>query len=343
MRNSEPLRDYVASQKGEGRRHSEGEFTLDPGRSLEKMARFSLPFEGAWAVKVVQAVVASGVRTSLKVYQTRKATRFVFKGEPDWSFERVATQLTDPREGRDRSLYHLAQAFWTLLAAGEERFEVFLEGVPGRLAWNGELGFQDGKKSKVSMIEVHHRRAGGLFNLASAAAQSNVLQAISRRCFFCPMPLVLDGRRLDSVQRCPYHGSKEPLRFGKAACPPLELPPGSIEPLDPGVAFAFQVRHSPKLASASLVHWVLDGAVICSETLPVRQGNCSLGLYISAQGLVTDAGSFGLQEQLPKDERVLVCAQAVSRRLPEVRSLCKELIGNWLQRFPVDGKSGSGV
>ena len=71
--------DAFLQQAGNlGAFNSEGVFTLSPEQAAKKLARFQLPFEEAWLVKVAQAAVASGAE-QLEVHQARGLTFFSFQ------------------------------------------------------------------------------------------------------------------------------------------------------------------------------------------------------------------------------------------------------------------------
>lgn len=54
------LGQFLARQGSQGQWDSEGAITVDHGRALRTLGRFSLPFDYAWVLRVVQAAVAWG-------------------------------------------------------------------------------------------------------------------------------------------------------------------------------------------------------------------------------------------------------------------------------------------
>lgn len=71
------LKDFLAQQRSEGTTDSEGTFTVSKEKALTKLARFALPGETDWVLKVVQAVNAWNC-PKLVIQQTRVATSFYF-------------------------------------------------------------------------------------------------------------------------------------------------------------------------------------------------------------------------------------------------------------------------
>ena len=69
------------------------------------------------------------------------------------------------------------------------------------------------------------------------------------------------------------------------------------------------------IPTKSTCHWVLDGAVIAVEDYPIEPLPCSLGLYLSAEGLETDISSFGLQQTAEADQRKREAVRRVTELL----------------------------
>ena len=64
---SDPLHSYLSQARSEGEQDSQGVFSLSKEQVLEKMATFSFPFRGAWLVRLVQSLVATGNRDGIEV------------------------------------------------------------------------------------------------------------------------------------------------------------------------------------------------------------------------------------------------------------------------------------
>lgn len=78
MEEPSELENYLRREKNRGTNDSEGKFTLSSEKALAKLAEFQLPFAGAWAIKIIQAIVASGVETEIRVKLKRKESEFLF-------------------------------------------------------------------------------------------------------------------------------------------------------------------------------------------------------------------------------------------------------------------------
>ncbi|MFA5507094.1 MAG: hypothetical protein WC314_25300 [Vulcanimicrobiota bacterium] len=82
MESPSHLESFLNELKASGQSQGQGHFTVAREKALEKLAEFQLPFQGAWIVKVVQAVVAFGVATPIAIGQTRRVTSIKFAGKP---------------------------------------------------------------------------------------------------------------------------------------------------------------------------------------------------------------------------------------------------------------------
>lgn len=76
-------------KRGEGIQDWEGCFTVDREKALEKLSGWQLPFKGAWIVKAVQAIVASGAKEPVTISQTWKETTINFVPGRVWTAAEV--------------------------------------------------------------------------------------------------------------------------------------------------------------------------------------------------------------------------------------------------------------
>ena len=76
------LGSYLAGQASEGALDSQGEFSVDADKAARKLARFALPNEFSWVLKVVQAAVAWKAR-ELQVQQSKTTTSFLLAIEAE--------------------------------------------------------------------------------------------------------------------------------------------------------------------------------------------------------------------------------------------------------------------
>ncbi len=118
---------------------------------------------------------------------------------------------------------------------------IVLPGMNEALFWDGRT-LSRGSAHEVERltITVSHRRLREgrglpLLSLIEAAqTNSDNLKALSERAFTLPIALTVDGRRLDSLGRCPgygYHRYGRPfgIGWGSPSSPCFRLPPGTFE------------------------------------------------------------------------------------------------------------------
>ncbi|MCA9794929.1 MAG: hypothetical protein KC910_24140 [Candidatus Eremiobacteraeota bacterium] len=228
------IEQYLVQQAAAGRLEDAGEFTIDPETAWRKLGSFQLPDPEAWVLKLVQAGVA-GQAAEMSVHQTRQSSRFVVVGVPDWSFETVLEALFQLKAQSGSALDHLATAIRTLVTQSERRVElVFPSGQA--VAWNG-LVFTDQDPRAPSVrfeLVVDHLPLAGSDRSERARYTAALSRQLSEHCYYCPVPLRLDGR---------------PVSRPRPKVAYLPLPDQHERPsLLPNV---------PTLASAKASHWEL--------------------------------------------------------------------------------------
>lgn len=214
------LEKYLRSQEGEGQKDSEGVFSISREQAIKKLAGFQLPFDGAWALKLVQAAVATGVCGGIHATLNRLEQSFELVGVNCWSLEELESSLFNPDCAPERSLGHLITG---LRGVGFSDLRGFWVGLPGEshaLTWDGEqlgrLKMENRVWNAVISVTCKARfEEGGFFGFSSflAARERNatVGQVLSSMAYTSPVPLHLDSRRLDALELNPNHG------WGKAS------------------------------------------------------------------------------------------------------------------------------
>jgi hypothetical protein len=266
------LNEHLETLREQGQVHSQGVFSVAREQALEKLAAFQLPFPGAWAVKVVQAVVASGATEPILFYLRSREVDIRFVPGRPWSLEEIVSRLDDPGSSPDRALNHLAAALWAVGRGGGHEFELSFPVARVRLRWSkgefhrldwsyisrpegcpptdwatrglGRVPWIDFGTAYWSLRVAHLSSKTALprskFGQLSQVANSNadVSRALTSRCFSCPLPLSLDSRRLEGLQLCPRHGyttKSYPIALGleDGPYPPLGLAARTFEPISP--------------------------------------------------------------------------------------------------------------
>ncbi len=245
MEQPSELEQFLSAQGSEGRvQDQQASFTLAREKALAKMAEFQLPFDGAWAVKLIQAAVASGVHTAIRVDLTSKETRFFFPTEQPWSLDEIEQAFYQPDPHPERHMRHLVSGLWAAGLNQGRSFQICLPGESQSLIWDGEQTVMADSQQRydcIALTVAHGPRAGGALNWVKAMAGSGsrnaeTLTALSQHCYLCPVPLTVDGRRLDSLQLCPEYGwgrTTFPVSIGfcDAEIPEFGVPPGTYQDL----------------------------------------------------------------------------------------------------------------
>lgn len=241
MKNPSELESFLQNQRSHGQPEGEGRFTLSRDEAVQKLAEYQLPFEGAWIVKVMQSLVASGLRSPIAVEQTRRVTVVRCAGYLPWGLKDLENALVNPDPHELRAVNHLVAALRVVGLSEKRCFEICLaEGREG-LVWDGAR-FHDVQRKvepKGFVLTVTHRAPSNptawLYDQVEVAKRNaEVATALRDYCFTCPIPLTLDKRRVDGLQRCPEQGSSNrsfplTLTFLDGGLEKLEWPPGTFE------------------------------------------------------------------------------------------------------------------
>lgn len=207
------LESFLNTHRSDGQVLEEGSFTLAREKALTKLAGFRLPYEGAWAVKVVQCASAVHGQTGIRIQQTARETRFGFDCPAEWSLDQVEAAFFTPEPGEDRALNHLMSALWTVGVGKKRGFLLTLPTLTEGLLWDGVVVHRLPLEAPVGCsLTVSHRPSDHSLKdwltqpgLASRL-NAEVSTALAERCYTSPVPLYLDRRRLDGIHLCPTHG-----------------------------------------------------------------------------------------------------------------------------------------
>ena len=197
----------------------------------------------------------------------------------------------------------------------------------------------------------------------TARLNAGVAKVLQDWAFAAPIPVKVDGRKINTLHACPTHreGSKKQVLvavFLQSAEPKLSLPWKEEEwsPISRQIAVEnthhigccalltvgskydasemreFRWRRKPP---GSLFYWVQSGVVIQSERLPSLGVGLSWAVLLSADGLETDLTSFSLQESPKLDARKKAVMLSLLDNLKSYRLRSAELIppgGETLER-----------
>lgn len=239
MNKPSELERFLRSQSTEGRVESRGAFTISRQEALAKLGEFALPFSGAWAVKVVQGLVASGSEFPIRVDLSATEIHFFFL-RPDFSLDEFEERFYTPEPSKRRSLRHLLSGLWNVALREKWGFQLALMDCSTTLIWDGHQlhRVESPRKRDCACLAVaplqQKKNLSWVAGIAMAGSRNaELLLTLAQRCYLCPVPLTVDGRRLDSLQRSPHNGWGEQtfpftLGFAEADLPSLRIPPGTF-------------------------------------------------------------------------------------------------------------------
>lgn len=305
-----PMDALLQEQREGGVYVDSASFTLDSLRARQKLAQYQLPEAGLWLVKLVQAAVAAGA-PEIRIAFGRSQVKVNFACEVE--AESLLELVLSGSIPRQRVLWHLvtgirasagpatSQVAWSV---GGQRVVVDSQGFHKAPDTSGSSGFE--------LVASHPQRTRSLSKLLATSVSHLVRQvadeyeAVSSRCFVCPIPIFLDGRPLERGYSSPlqrpqvstpgqvvmqYEKSRQnvpTLCLGLRALPAQDGVPrlpdfdgGGEEMLLRQPVYRNQVfARWPALPEIggmlnvqcyygcrSQVDWILDGAVVCSSDL----------------------------------------------------------------------------
>lgn len=214
------LERFLTGRQSEGRVvGTEGSFTLSKGEARQKLADFQLPFEYAWAVKVVQCSVADGSGKPIRIDLVGKEAHFFFATQ-SIALDELENAYYNPEPQKNRALNHLLQALWTVALKHGWAFQFSPPESPECLIWNGEKMFRvdNEERHDCTYLSVSLSKSEGTVGwlkdlTTTGKTHSEFFKTMADWCFTCPVPLTVNGERLDSFFNCPTHG------FGESTVP----------------------------------------------------------------------------------------------------------------------------
>lgn len=324
------LQDLVAEHESDG----SGKFMLAPDKALQKIASYQRPFPEVWLVKVVQAAVASESE-SIQIKLTRDETIITFQGG-EWGAEAFAESFHKPESTGEKALDHLLLGLWYVALGQDHPFRISFARADTELHWDGDVFHRNPcERMGETCLSVPHLRVSQVANWMtrrrlSSSKCAELAMCLTKRAYVCPVPIFLDGRRLDSLRNIPSEGEL-PLHLDSGFITdgtPRWQPPSESQLVfiswdlwghiywKPSVIYEkgqWDVKPSP----CELI-WVQDGVVLMSTLLEsYSQHGVSLKIHLSAEGLKTDLSGFRLVKDSTLMERRKAAIKRVVGALPE--------------------------
>lgn len=204
------LEQFLNQESSVGQVESAGVFTVAGDAAVGKLAAFQLPRKSAWVLKVVQAAVASRAG-SLDIQQKVDASFFVFEPAEPLTVQELQAAILGSVQAAVPALEHLASGLRAVGFGDKRHFTLALEadGWQYLLWWDGkQLMRRDQQGVAVERPRLRlgvayprddrGRRIGGL--MRGERAGEEYLELVRHACA-CPIPLRVDGRRLDNLER----------------------------------------------------------------------------------------------------------------------------------------------
>lgn len=195
------VEDFLQQQAQVGSLDGQGQFTLDPETAWQKLGSFQLGDPNAWVRKIVQAAVADSA-IAVEVRQGRNSTKIAIDGVPHWNLHDLLAAVFELKALGGTAMAQLATAIRVLVSQSQRAVKIrFPDGQVAE--WNGRL-FEDKSRSnpgqRFELEIVHHPEAGvtGLAGYFAALTYSvDLSQQFDRYCYPSPVPISLDGRRIE--------------------------------------------------------------------------------------------------------------------------------------------------
>ncbi|MCA9779270.1 MAG: hypothetical protein KC800_21225, partial [Candidatus Eremiobacteraeota bacterium] len=240
------LDQYLTQLRGKGSFDSEGVFTVAGTRALGKLANFLLPSKSDWILKIVQGACGAQAE-ELRIKQTHHSTQIHFHTSYPLDldlFEQSVLATTPPRDNmgldditsglRAVGMGDQPRDWVARLTSG--RNECFLSCVEGQLTSQRLLlehsGPQDGTLVALGVAYPANEsgKLGGIIRFGEAVQNEHT--ALLTRTRICPIPLYLDGRRIDDAREPSLTSALQQRAFlginttDQQGRPTLPLPPG---------------------------------------------------------------------------------------------------------------------
>lgn len=337
------LQSFLNDYSEEGAEHSRGRFEIDREAAVAKVSAYQIPYGGDWALKVIQSAVAFGVE-AIEVFQTRHHTRFLFRGGAGWAPDFVLGNFWEVDSSGERSLDHLKTALWKVGIHQKRPFGLRWPGLGQELSWTGK-GLESGSFEAVGEggleLVVGHQPADsqeGWWARRRRARNTNaaVSAILAKRAFVCPVPLSVDGRRIDYLFECAHPGlgpwsfpvgftvlkEGEPKfrltslglkpaswwnrgsvlgklseeKLDEAELPAEEIWMAVIVSLHMGHEVRNKTSYLECKREASRCQWVVDGVVVQRFIFSDVHSPVSVNCFLSGAGLPTDLTTMALQQ-----------------------------------------------
>lgn len=214
MERQSQLQRFLNQQYSLGRVDSEGNFTVAGDMAAKKLGQSALPSRMSWILKVVQAAVGEPRVKAIDVSVYSYFVDVSLEGDVFWTAESLHNLLDDIQARPPLPVVSLLMAVRDRFEEGNQFLFTF-KGWREALYWSGE-------EVRVEVLEqpADHTLlsvqtgvpVGPYSSVAALQARFNadLSQVLQDNCYLCPIPLTMDGKRVDNL----FHVEREEDRFG---------------------------------------------------------------------------------------------------------------------------------
>jgi hypothetical protein len=260
------LLSYLQEQSSDGSKESEGEFTVSLEAARKKLAKFALPRDSAWALKLVQAAVGWKMNR-IEVSQSWMETQFLF--EPNEADDLVSEKklLSSLLSGQVLAETPLAQFCLALRAIVEQANLSFLLVITDGKSLPKPLyagAYYSGLSEDQRLIRCNKLPIGltlfvrHAYSFASDTPVSQmiglrsnglpIIQELKDYAYLSPIPLLLGKKRLDGLLDSPHFRFDRQLPLALSGLKNLEHSPQSFQLPDSFEEKQFSFLTSPRRA-----------------------------------------------------------------------------------------------
>lgn len=335
MSRSLNLNSYLEDQQDDGEFQGTGQFTIEHQKAAQKMARFALPRSTAWVCKFVQAAVGWSIK-ALTINQGKTYMVFHF----EWpklsdlpTEDDVVKGILSSGISDEQPMANLCLGLRALVELGGLSFLVVLNDgeLKPRPIYSGthfsEMSEEDrlvpgfGRRLGLTVTVAHTpAQQSGDQHHGRAYYQAKIVRELDTYCFLSPVPIKLDGRRIDGPIRTPGFQARAGFRPIYTGGPPVEdgspalKVPESFEErrmsvytdprrarrpyqgkCDVTAVVLLGVKVGGKKSTATrntTIYWVRRGVIVDSSQFFVETEALVCEVYLSADDLPTDLTGF---------------------------------------------------
>lgn len=202
MSNITELEQYLKLNQVEGQQESSGEFTLERNKALKKLAGFQLPYKHAWAVKLVQSMVAGTDQGPIKIKINSASISFQCS-KLGFSLEEFVSAFYNPSLPPNRSLQHAITGLRTVSLSQNYSFQIAFSNSQQSLVWDGQdlkqVKSKQASYALITLVPPQSDQTQSWMQKHGNASRRNsgIASVLSDKCCISPLAIIVDGRRLE--------------------------------------------------------------------------------------------------------------------------------------------------